>query len=69
MIVLLPLPLPPAAGVVVLVVLTGVGDSETGAAAVVIGLIGGAKFEGVETALVIMLVVEVGVTVLGEAVG
>ena len=69
MIVLLPLPLPPAAGVVVLVVLTGVGGSETGAAAVVIGLIGGAKFERVETMLVDMLVVEVGVTLLDEVMG
>lgn len=66
--VLLPLPLPPAAGVV-LIVLTGVGGWEADAAAVVIGLIGGTKFEGEETMLVDMLVVEVGVTALGEAVG
>ena len=68
-IVLLPLPLPPAAGVVLLVVLTGVGGWETGAAAVVIGLIGGAKFDGEETPLEDMPVVEVGVTVLGEVKG
>ena len=66
-IVLLPLPLPPAAGVVLLVVLTGVGGWKTGAAAVVIGLIGGAKLEGEETMLVDVLGVEVGVTLLGEA--
>ena len=62
--VLLPLPLPPAVGAVV--VLTGVTGWETGAGAVVIGLIGGAKFEGERTVLVDMLVVEVGVTLLGE---
>ena len=67
MIVLLPLPLPPAAGVVV--VLTGVGGWETGAGAVVIGLIGGAKFDGEGTVLVDMLLVEVGVTLLGEVTG
>ena len=65
--VLLPLPLPPAAGVVV--VLTGVGAWETGAGAVVIGFIDGAKFEGEGTVLVDMLVVEVGVTLFGEATG
>ena len=66
--VLLPLPLPPAAGVVV-VVLTGVGGWETGAGAVVIGLIGGAKFEGEGTMLAEVLVVEVGVTLIGEVTG
>ena len=66
--VLLPLPLPPAAGVV-LVVLIGVGGWESDAAAVVIGLIGGAKFEGEDTMLVDMLALEVGVMLLGEAVG
>ena len=66
-IVLLPLPLPPAEGMVV--VLAGVGGWETGAGAVVMGLIGGAKFDGEGTVLVDMLAVEVGVTLLGEATG
>ena len=61
------LPLPPVAGVVLLVVLTGVGGWETGAAAVVIGLIGGATFNGEETTLVDVLVADVGVMLLGEA--
>ena len=65
----LPLPLPPAAGVVVLVVLTGVGGWETGAGAVVMGLIGGAKFEGVDTMLEDMPVLDVGLTLLGEVKG
>ena len=65
--VLLPLPLPPAARVVV--VLTGVGGWETGAGAVVIGLIGGAKFDGEGTALADMLAVEVGVMLLAEVTG
>lgn len=60
--VLLPLPLPPAAGVVV-VVLTGVRGWRTGAGAVVMGLIGGAKFGG---EIVDVLAVEVGVTLIGE---
>lgn len=67
MIVLLPLPLPPAAGV--LVVLTGVGGWETGAGAVVMGLIGGAKFDWEEIVLADVLVVEVGATLLAEATG
>ena len=67
MIVLLPLPLPPAAGVVV--VLTGVGGWRTGARAVVIGLIGGSTFDGEGTAVVDVLVVEVGVTLIGEVTG
>lgn len=66
--VLLPLPLPPAAGMV-LVVLTGVGGWEIGAAAVVIGLMGGAKFEEEEIMLEDMLVVNVGVTLLGVVKG
>ncbi len=65
--VLLPLPLPAAAGVVV--VLTGVGGWETAAGAVVIGLIGGAKFNGEETTLANMLAVEVGVMLLAEVTG
>ena len=69
-IVLLPLPPPPAAGVVLVVVmLTGVGGWETGVAAVVMGLVGVAKVEVEEIMLEDMLIVEVGVTVLGEAVG
>ena len=66
MIVLLPL----AGGVVVVVVLTGVGGWEIGAAAVVIGLCGGTKFEEEEgIVLVDMPVVEVGVRALGEVMG
>ena len=65
--VLLPLPLPPAARVVV--VLVGVGGWRVGAGAVVIGLIGGATFDGGGTAVVDVLVVEVGVTLLGGVTG
>ena len=56
--------------VVVVVVLTGVGGWEIGAAAVVIGLSGGTKFEEEEEiVLVDMPVVEVGVRALGEVMG